>query len=209
MQTPMRRALTVLSLCLCGVVLTRLATAQPGAKAAPPASSIGIVDLAKLTASLEESKALKEQLLKQRDESQKKLTELKEELNSVGKILDGMKEKKGTPEYLKQLATKYELENTYKARGEGLQQLIDINEGENMKTMFLKVADAVNRIGKDRGYDLVLWDDRSITPPTNPATGAQVWNVIRDRRILYASDRVDLTNDVLTLMNNEYKAGKK
>ena len=42
-----------------------------------------------------------------------------------------------------------------------------------------------------------------------PPPGAQVWNIIRDRRILYAASRVDITNEVLLQMNNEYKAGKR
>jgi Skp family chaperone for outer membrane proteins len=168
------------------------------------------VDLAKLTGSLDEATTLKNQLLKQKEESQKKLEEVKSELSAVTKNLEAWpKDKKGTPEYIRELAHQYELESTYKARGEGLQKLLDIAEGDNMKIMFTKVVDAVNRLGKERGYDLILWDDRPIGPNPNPATGAQVWNQIRDRRILFASDRVDITNDVLTMMNNEYKAGKK
>jgi Skp family chaperone for outer membrane proteins len=206
----MRRAATLLSLCLCGVLLTRLATAESGAKAPPPPTAAAVVDLAKLTANLDESKQLKTELEKQRDDAQKTLQQLKDEVTSATKDLDATaKEQKGSPQYLRGLAHKIELESTYKARGETQQQLLDYAEGQNMKAMFNKVVDAVERIGKERGYDLVLWDDRTIVPPTVPATGAQVWNLIRDRRIMYASDRVDITNDVLLLMNNEYKAGKK
>lgn len=203
------RGLTIASVCLSAVLLAAFATGQTGSKAAPPASSVALVELAKLTGSLDEAKVLKDQLLKQRDDSQKKLQEVKDELAAVNKNLEQIKEKKGSPEYLKELAHKYELESLLKARGEGLQQLIDIAEGENMKAMFIKVVDAVGRLGKERGFDVILWDDRTISPPNAPATGAQVWNLIRDRRILYASDRVDITDDVLTQMNNEYKAGKK
>lgn len=211
MPSTLRRAVSIASVCLCGVLAANLATAESGAnKAPPPPSSIALVDLAKLTASLDESKILKDQLLRQRDDSQKSLQLVKDELTAVTKNLESIpKEKKGSPEYLRELAKKYELESTYKARGEGLQQLIDISEGENMKTMFTKVVDAVGRLGKEKGYDAIFWDDRSISPPNAPATGAQVWNLIRDRRFLYASDRIDITTEVLTMMNNEFKAGKK
>lgn len=211
MNTPIRRALTIASVCLVGVLSAALATAQPGSKAAPAPSSIAIVDLAKLTANLDEAKVLKDRLKLQADDYQKNLQEVKTELANVTKDLEGLKDKKGTPEYLKQLARKYELDATLKARGEGLQQLIDIAEGDNMKAMFGRVLDAVTRLGKERGYDLILWDDRTISaPPANiPATGAQVWNLIRDRRIMYASDGVDITAQVLTQMNNEFKAAKK
>ncbi len=210
MPSTLRRSLTVAGLCLCAVFAATLAMAQPNKKSALPPSSVAVVDLAKLTASLDESKMLKDQVLKLRDDSQKKLEELKNELGAVTKNLEAWaKDKKGTPEYIRELAKQYELEATYKARGEGLQKVLDIAEGDNMKTMFTKVADAVSRIGKDRGYDLILWDDRAIVPPTNPATGAQVWAQIRDRRIMYAADGVDITSDVLNLMNNEFKAGKK
>jgi Skp family chaperone for outer membrane proteins len=210
MKSSIRRGLTIVSLCLTGAVLAAFATGQNGSKAPPPPSSVAIVDLAQLTLNLDESKLLKDQLLKQRDESQKKLQEIKDELTAVTKNLEAMgKDKKGTPEFLREFARQYELESTLKARGEGLQKLIDVAEGENMKVMFAKVVDAVNRLGKERGYDLILWDDRSIGPPAKLATGAEVWSLIRDRRILYASDRVNITNDVLLQMNNEFKAAKK
>ena len=205
MPTTLRRGLLIASICLIGALAAGLD--QPSKAPAPAA--VAVVDLAKLSKNLDEAKNLSEALARQRDEAQKKIEEIKTELTNVNKDLDGLKEKKGTPEYFRLLAKKFELEATLKARGEGLQQLIDIAEGDNMKIMFTRVVEAVTRIGKERGYDFILWDDRAIVPPTNPATGAQVWNIIRDRRILFASERVDITEQVLTQMNNEYKAAKK
>ena len=207
MHTPLRRGLAIASLCIIGALLAAFAT---NTSAPPPPTSVAIVDLAALTKNLDESKALSDQLTHQRDEFQKNLQSIKEELASVTKDLESMgKDKRGSTDYLKQLARKYELEASYKARGESSQQLLDIFEGDNMKSMFAKVTDTVARLGQERGYDLILWDDRTILPPPNPATGAQVWNIIRDRRILYAASRVDITNEVLLQMNNEYKAGKR
>ncbi len=206
------RAASIVTVCLCGVVLAAFAAAQPNkSQAAPAPASIAIVDLAKLTLNLDEAKVLKDRLTAQGEDFKKELQKIKDDLAAVTKDLEQMgKDQKGTPPYLKQLAQKYVLESTLKARGEALQQLIDISEGDNMKIIFGHVVEAVGRLGKDRGFDIVLWDDRSISPPPNtPATGAQVWSLIRDRRIMYASDRLDITADVLAQMNNEYKAAKK
>jgi len=206
MKTTLRCGLIVSSL----ILAAGLMGLSRGKAPPPPPTSVAVVDLAKLTNSLDEAKILKERLKQQADDYQKKLQEVKDNREKAVKDLEQFPpEKKGTPEFLKKLAEKYELDATLEARGKGLQQLIDIAEGENMKIMFTNISEAVGRIGKERGYDLVLWDDRAIVAPAVVATGAQVWGVIRDRRILFAAERVDITNDVMTQMNNEYKVGKK
>src|ERR1043165_8745212 len=131
MPPPLRRGLLIASICLIGALAAGLD--QPSKAPAPAA--VAVVDLAKLSKNLDEAKNLSEALARQRDEAQKKIKEIKTELTNVNKDLDGLKEKKGPPEYFRLLAKKFELEATLKARGEGLQQLIDIAEGDNMKIM--------------------------------------------------------------------------
>jgi Skp family chaperone for outer membrane proteins len=209
MTTKLRRGLMISTLCLASA-FGAWATAQTGGKAPPPPSAVAVVDLAKLTNNLNESQTLRDRLNQQKTEYEKRLQGLKEDLQKVQQDIKMQgDEKKGTPEHMEKMFRQRELEITLKARHEGLQAQMDLAQGDIMKTMFSKIVDAVGRYGKEQGYDLVLWDDRSISAPTNPATDAQVWGVIKERRILFAAERTDITDQVLTFMNNEFKAGKK
>jgi Skp family chaperone for outer membrane proteins len=209
MPSPFRRGLTIVALCIAGVLSAVTLTSAQVRKASASPSAVAIVDLAQISAALAEAKALHDRLKLQADASQKDLDTLKADLKKAGDDLDLLKDKKGTPEYLRAFVKRYEIESNLKARGELAQRLLDISEGENMRTLYEKILKAVDQIGKDQGYDLILWDDRAIKAPEGTRTGAEIWSAIRDRRILFASDRVNITEQVITMMDNEYKAGKK
>jgi Skp family chaperone for outer membrane proteins len=78
------------------------------------------------------------------------------------------------------------------------------------------MQDAAKRLAEQQGYDVVLADDRSTVIPEKDEkgnklvlTGAEVSNFVVSRRILAANDRLDITAQMVTFMNNEFKAGKK
>lgn len=208
--SPWRRGLTIGSLCIAGALAAAVAqpaASKPAPKATPQPTAVAIVDLTKVINGLQEGVVAKQKLNDQVSDYSKRLQELKDRREKVNKDLEMLKDKKETPEYMALLADKFELEATLKARADALQQLIDLNEGETVRMMYNKIVAAATQIGKEAGYDMILTDDRYIEPPANK-TGAQVTAVIRDRRILYATERVDITADVITRMNNEFKAGK-
>lgn len=209
MTSKLSRGLMISTLCLASA-FGAWATAQTGGKAPPPPSAVAVVDLAKLTNSLNETQTLRERLAQQKSDYERRLQSLKDDLSKIQADLKNAPEKdRGTPEHMDKMFRQRELEITLKARHEGLQAQMDVAQGDIMKAMFTKIVSSTERIGQDLGYDLILWDDRSITAPTEPATDARVWGMIKERRILFASSRTDITDQVLTLMNNEFKAGKK
>jgi len=64
----------------------------------------------------------------------------------------------------------------------------------------------------------VLRDDHDIEPPENvpdnngnmhPITGREVRRVVDQRSVMAGSEAIDITQAVITLMNNEYKGGKQ
>ena len=65
---------------------------------------------------------------------------------------------------------------------------------------------AVAALAKKDGFDLILLDDRSINVPDD-ASYAEVNNTILNKRVLFASDTIDLTQRLITMMNNDFSAG--
>jgi len=212
-QTPIRRGLVsaamfVAALSLMGMF--RSATANQPSVAAKPATRIAIVNLGKVMDGLAEAKDAKARLDGMVSDSKKKLQEINDRVKKIDSDLELMKDKKDTKEYRQLAYEKLELGATGEARQKILQQLIDEEEGATVRLMYIKMTDAVKRLAAQDGWDLVLRDDRDIVPPDSvkgrPLTGREVRGLIDQRAILTASDRIDLTTQLVTMLNNEYKA---
>jgi Skp family chaperone for outer membrane proteins len=75
-----------------------------------------------------------------------------------------------------------------------------------VEKVYRDVRDATARIAQDAGYDVVLLDQPD--PELNAENFQQMLAQIADRKVLYAGERVDLTDTVIRRMNNEYDAAR-
>jgi len=99
----------------------------------------------------------------------------------------------------------YELRETATARANVYQSLINIEKGEIIRPLYIKFSEAVKEVAAKQGYDLVLFDDRTLDVPQD--TDVNVNRAIQQKRILFASESLDVTNEVILLMNQKFKAG--
>lgn len=83
----------------------------------------------------------------------------------------------------------------------------DALNGDMLRTLYQAVTAATTQFAQNNGYDLVFIDDRGIAlaPPRSP-TEVQA-EVIGRKRVLFARESLDVTDQVLTLMNNQYASG--
>ncbi len=93
------------------------------------------------------------------------------------------------------------------ARLEAAQTRLDIARGDMMRELYQKVTAAVQMFAENNGYDLVLVDDRSFPMARPQSTTQAQQEAIQRKRVLYARESLDVTDQVLTLMNNQYAAG--
>lgn len=174
--------------------------------APPPAAVVALVDLTKITKGLNEMKDRNDLLDKKRADFQKQIGDLKE------KGTKAAEDYKLLPAGSKQAREKYlemqEIEQNLKARGQVLQILLDADTGEILSDVYKKLLATCEKIAAKDGYTLVMLDDRSVELPTNP-TPEDVNRVILARRVLYAAPTLDITERVVTEMNNEYTAPAK
>jgi Skp family chaperone for outer membrane proteins len=88
---------------------------------------------------------------------------------------------------------------------------MNLDKGEALRAIYTKILAAVEELAKKDGYQLVLFDERSFMPlPEGDANVSDntMKTVIQSRRTLYAAPDIDITGDLVQLMNTKYAAGR-
>lgn len=81
----------------------------------------------------------------------------------------------------------------------------EIGQIELTRVLYNKILDATGFIAERDGFDMVLFDDRQISLQSARANNLDaVMETLLTKKVLYASDSVDLTDSVLIYMNNEF-----
>jgi len=178
---------------------------------APTPTVVAIVDITRVV----DPKALKE-VVDRNAEVEARQKQYEGEIDKMDKEITSLKEvlekgevyQPGTQEYRQKVLEFEEKRILRKARHDAYDLFLAQMSGEIMAQMYDKVLAAVDAIARKDAYDLVLVDDRSIVP-SEKGTMQQVTAAIQARRILWAAERIDITQQVIDKMNADYAAGKK
>jgi Skp family chaperone for outer membrane proteins len=98
-----------------------------------------------------------------------------------------------------------ELRNVREFREKSFIDLMDARNGDILRRIYIKTLPQIATYAKLNGIDLVLLDDRGIPVPER-ANQSQINNVILSKRVLHASEAIDITQQLITYVNNEYGA---
>ena len=182
------------------LVLTAGATAsRPPAQA----TAIATVDIMNIIDGLNERGVLEQQLDDRMAGRQAKLDEVVEQLKVLEADVQMLT--RGTDEHREKLREGMEKQAVAQARREALSQIASIDMGEVMAGLYTKVELAIQNIAEREGYDVVLFDDTSFDLPEG-SPNPDVVRAIITKSVIYRHDSVDITQQVITLMNNEYNA---
>lgn len=186
------------------------AARSANARFAPPATVVAIVDMQKAINGLDELKARNDANQKKADARVAELTKLRDEIKKQNEELEKSAQMApaGSPDIMNKRAELMVRAQTLDAQANAYKQLTRLDAGDVLREMHGKVMAGIDAIAKREGYDLVLADDRALEIP-NPATDEDVGRAINAKRVLYASPTIDLTQRVLTQVNNDFNAGKK
>ena len=202
-------AAAALALGLVLAVAAPTAHAQPAAAAgSAPATKLGVVNMQKVFEQLQEAKDLRATLEAKKTEFNSLGQARQSELNSLKQQLaNGPKPDSQQYEDLaKQIEEKaVTYDNELK-----LKQLTMTRDlAHQLKALYDKVESSVGDVAKQKGLDLVITE---IHPefPTNmrEMTPEQIQNLIGSRNVLYKSDKIDITSEVVTALDAKYKSGK-
>ncbi len=171
----------------------------------PPAqpTAIATVDIMDIIDGLNERSVLEKQLDDRMAARQSKLDEVVNELKVLDADIQMLAE--NNDERREKIAEALEKQAAAQARREALSQIAAIDMGSVMAGLYEKIEVAIQSIADREGYDIVLFDDSSFEIPTDKPN-AEVVRAIITKSVIYRNDAIDITQQVITLMNNEFSA---
>ena len=177
------------------------ALAFTAGRAAPPPPVIAFVDMSKVIEALDENAALSKELTdfgKQLEQELEKERKALEDERESAKLMPDGQERRAKNE---DLARRTIVLGANKDVSERLFGMRRINA---IQTLYEKVDAAAGKLAKDRGYTIVLANDENLPIPRDDVEGFQRATALK--RVLYVDPRHDMTEDLITVMNNEWAA---
>lgn len=169
---------------------------------APP-TSVAIVEMTSLINESAEAKFRAEALNKSIEPLRKELKDLQDKAEGKSKEVELLP--KNSKDQLAAIVELQKVKATYEAYSKLYNTLADLQIGEMHRDTYLSAIQAVQRVAKKDGFQLVLLDDRKLTFPANSGD-REVSSIVQNKRILFAEDAVDITDRVMTDMNNAFNA---
>lgn len=169
-----------------------------------PDPTIAMVRVADVINGLEEIKARENQLqtfIADRDAKVSAIERQFEAARSEFDILPAGAAKRAKAEDLERFRAQARIES------ELAKVLIDRRRGEIFAELFQKIDASVEELAKSRGYTLVVTDDQGSFAPPNPSE-QQARGAIYTRRVMFADPAIDITDELVTLMNNKWQMGQ-
>lgn len=177
--------------------------------ARPPAqpTAIATIDIVDVFEQLNERTTLEAQLKTRVEARQSQLDDINKRIQTIQADLDPQTGtlKAGTDDYKEKVREFMEQRAVAEARRNALQQIISIDQGALRRQLYTKIEAAIAKIADRDGIDLVILDDSGFPVPENAADN-DVYRAIITKGVIYKHDSIDLTQRVITMMNNEYAA---
>jgi Skp family chaperone for outer membrane proteins len=209
--TPVRVGRSLLACAVVGVacvaataVYTKAQGGAPQATAAP--TRVALVDLERLMAGLNELKDRNKTADAAREGYFQELKKIQEELKTMEINLKDNIPREATQERMNMRADILEKRQLLEFRTKRYDTLWDQQLGVIIRDLYTKTTRQIDAFAKREGFDLVLLDDRAIKLPEE-AGMKDVNGLILNKRVLFASDALDITDRLVQVMNNEYAAG--
>lgn len=163
-------------------------------------SSVAVVDVNLVFESLKERTQVQadlesqlEQLNQDAQDQKRKLEELKSDLDILAPDTPAYNEKQAK---LEQSAIELQAWQTFQT------QKLQRERGIQIERLYRKMIDAVGRISQQNGYDLVLFKEKPVDfRGTKPEA---LHAAIQSRKVLWSSEELDLTDQTIQLVNNEF-----
>lgn len=167
---------------------------------APEPSKIATVDLGRLLDGLEEKQVAEGLLAEFAQEEKVKVDALKLASDDARADLEAASE--ATRDELRREALSREA--NYRVQVQVTNALIEQRISQIQIEFFNTLIEEVSLYAERIGYDLVVTDDRGLTIPPNLG-GPELENAILSRRVVYVREATDITDDLITELNNRYR----
>ena len=168
---------------------------------------VAVLDLNSVLSSLAERESREAELRGFIQSKESKLEAIKKQGQQMQKELEDMRKvlPPGAPEAEAKAEEMVRVQMNLKLESELSQALVENKQKKMHLELFTKINDAAKRYADREGYLIVLSTDAGFRIPGS-ASEEQVQSAIVGRRVLYASEPVDISTGVAQMMNNEFQA---
>lgn len=179
-----------------------------GAQQAPP-TAVAVIDVGKVLDQLEEKRTRLADLEAFGQQLENRVADIDAERQKVLDDLDVLP--KGTPQYYAKQDEAIHKQMELQSEKEFAQFRFNERKQRTKLELFNKILSAAGIYAQREGYDLVINDDRDLTIPDaqlGKMNDQSFQAFVMSRRVIYATDAVDITDEVAQHMNNNYKAAQ-
>lgn len=181
--------------------------AEHAAAMAPSPAVVGTIDLERAFTQLRELTDRNSEFEKRNQARKDELLRMRSELETLQKKLKEIP-KDQVAELRRLGAELIEKEEFLKTKDQLYGRLAQLEFGEAIRDLYKKCSASITRFAEQNSYDVVLLDDSSVDLPESGTQ--QVYNqIISNKHTLYIRQGVDITDQVVAMMNNEYAAGAR
>ena len=187
-----------------------LAQPRAEAQAAPTvrkaATAVAVMDISQVYRSLKEREAVRADNTRRMEGLKEMQTRQAQEIRQLTQEWETMQRMTtGDAAAVRDLGRQIE-EKTVNYRVQQEVESLRVQQGYStaVNRMYRKMTDAAGRVAQDNGYDLVLFDEP--VPDFRRIPPQQMDAALGSREVLWAAERLDITDQVVTRMNNEYAA---
>lgn len=199
----MNRRSTVIVTAFAAVVLLAWAGAYAANQLAAKPTAVAVVDIEQVFNQLKQKQAIEADFRSKADglqaeekQMKTKISDLQAQLDLLPPTEDSYKQKEAElQKAVLELRVWVQFQQAQQAREQAIQ----------LENLYRKTTETIGAVAQQSGYDLVLFKEGM--PTFEGANAQQIMAQVSFRKVLWAADASDLTNAIITRMNNEFDAG--
>jgi Skp family chaperone for outer membrane proteins len=183
------------------LVATVVAVGQSAMQAEPTA--VAVVNVQQVFNNLKEKQQVEARLKQRAQKMQQQQKQKQQKIQKMRSDLDVLRE--GSNNYQQQ---KRKLERAlvdFQAWKKFKQRKLEQSRGIEMQNLYRKVVNTAGSVAKDNGFDIVLYDEGG--SDFNFRNSQQLSRMIQMRKVLWAKNKLNISDQVQQRMNNQFTAG--
>ncbi len=168
-------------------------------------TTVAVLDIDRLSAEMDEFKVPSEEFQAKQNTRREDLRAIQARITSIAEELELIPDDDQDAR-INKLTDQVRLDSEFKALQQMYQQASDLEQAQLFKRMFDRIEAGAAQIAQRDGIDIVLVDDRVFVLSETNRTAQSA--ALESKKVLFANDTVDITDELLTMLNNEFNAGK-
>jgi Skp family chaperone for outer membrane proteins len=168
--------------------------AEAGKKIEP--AKIAVVSVRRILENSKTNALWEEKIRAESEKIRAELDKLSKELQAIE--ADMATRKVGSSDYLKLMREGTEKQAVLEAIDKFYQQELSLKQQQQIEELYQGIIAAVAKVAKEKGADLVIAKEEFQFPS---ASLRELTLVIQTSKVLYNAEHIDITNDVLTILD--------